>query len=488
MGQMGRHSVVYGVGIVVSKAVSFLLLPVYTRYLSPADYGVLQLITMTLEVISIVAGSRIAFGIYHFYHKANGDDARRTVLSTAVVLLAGTYGAAALGAITLAPAVAAFVFGDGGQHVTLVRVAAASLAFEGLALVPMALLQLRDRSKSFVVVTLIKRGLQVALNLVLLIPFRMGVLGVLLSTLAANLLVGLVLAGRVIGEVGLHFHRGAAGEFLRFGLPLVGMQVATFITTFGDRYFLNRAGDTSAVGLYGLAYQFGFLLANVGFLPFQRVWDPQRFAIAKRPDRDAIYARAFVYMNVGLVSAALALSLFAGDILRIIADPAFHAAAVLVPVIVLAYLLQSWGSFLNVGIYITERTGFFTLANWVAAGVALVGYVLLIPRWLAWGAALTTLASLAARCWLAYLFSQGLWRVRYDWAPITRLVTVGLVIGLAGATTTRDLTPYLAVLAHGALFALYVVLLWRLPILSENDRVSLRRLLQKAQLGLVRAA
>jgi O-antigen/teichoic acid export membrane protein len=256
------------------------------------------------------------------------------------------------------------------------------------------------------------------------------------------------------------------------------MQIATFITTFGDRYFLNRAGDTAVVGLYGLAYTFGFLLVNFGFLPFQTVWDPQRFAIAKRADRDAIFARAFIYLNLGLLSAALGLSLFAGDVLRVIAAPAFHSAAAFVPVIVAAYVFQCWGNFLNTGIYLTEKTEYFTAANWVAAVVAIVGYLTLIPRWLGWGAALASLASLGVRFWLAYTFSQRLWPIRYQWGPVVRLA----LLALAGAAVSFLAPPMwlpLSILSHVALFVAYAALVWRLPILTDGDRAAVRRILRQ---------
>src|SRR5205823_14718273 len=70
MRRIGRHSLVYGAGLMLTKAVSFVMLPVYTRYLTPADYGVMTLISMTLDVIAIMAGTKVALGIFRYYHKA----------------------------------------------------------------------------------------------------------------------------------------------------------------------------------------------------------------------------------------------------------------------------------------------------------------------------------------------------------------------------------------------------------------------------------
>lgn len=471
---LGRHSLIYGLGLFLTKIVSFVMLPIYTRLLTPADYGVIQLITMTFEVVTILAGSRLALGIFHYYHKENDDAGRNTVLSTALLLLSATYAFAAVLTIVGAPVLASVVFGEDARYAGFIRVAAASMVFEGLLLVPIAHLQLQNRSRAFVGLSLAKLVLQVALNLIFLIPLRMGVMGVLLSGLIANGLVGSFFAFRTLSTVGVRFDGGAARGFVRFGLPLVAMQVATFVLMFGDRYFLNRAGGTTQVGLYGLAYQFGFMVVTVGFAPFQRVWDPQRFAVAKRPDRDAIFARVFIYLSLLLISAALGITLFAGDVIRVIATDAFHPAAAYVPVLAAAYVFQCWGSFLNIGIYVSEKTEYFTLANYLAAGVALLGFLVLVPVWLAWGAALATLAGLVVRCWFAHLFSQRLWRVQYRWAPIGWM---SLLAGAAAGTSLLlpELPRLASVAVRGVLFALYALLVWWAPVLSEEERDTVRQ-------------
>src|SRR3989441_685902 len=189
MSRIGRHGVVYGAGIVLSKAAAFAMLPIYTRYLTPADYGLLQLIDMVLEVASIVAGSRLGAGIFRFYHKADTDEQRRAVLSTAMVVLVTSYGCAATAMYVFAPAIAVAAFGN-GANVALVRIGGMSLAFESLLLVPFAYLRLGNRSTAYVTVTGVRLCLQVALNIAFVAYLRLGAAGVLLSTLVVNTLAG----------------------------------------------------------------------------------------------------------------------------------------------------------------------------------------------------------------------------------------------------------------------------------------------------------
>ena len=468
MRRIGRHGFVYGTGILLSKAVAFVMLPVYTRYLTPADYGVLQLIDMVVEVASIVAGSRLGAGIFRYYHKAETERERRAVLSTALIVIVTCYAAATTAMYFVAPAVASVALGS-AEDAPLVRIAGMSLAFESLLLVPFAYLRVRDQSVFYVAISLAKLVLQVALNVVFVVHLSLGAKGVLLSTLTANIVTGAFLAAYLVRGVGLRFSESAARNLLRFGVPFVGTQIATFILTFGDRYFLRRVSDTTAVGLYGLAYQFGFLLAALGEVPFSMVWEPVRFEIAKRPDRDELYARGFIYFNVLVLTMAVFITLFVGDFLELVATPAFLPARDLVPIILIAYVLQSWTMMHNLGIQVRERTEAYTLATWAGAIVALAGYAVLIPRLFGLGAALATVASFAVREWAVYALSQRLWPVRYRWGPVVRLLLVAIAVCVI-ALLLPDLNVWMSLSARVPLLAGYLVVLWHIGVLSEDDR------------------
>ena len=468
MGRVGRHTVVYALGILLSKAISFVMLPIYTRFLTPSDFGVVELVEMTLDVIAIVAGARIAAGIFRYYHKATTESERNAVISTALWVLAGSYAMVGMVTFLAANLLSRLVFGT-PEHAGLIRLAAMSLACSSLMIAPLTYIRARERSRAFVATQIAQVMLQVALNLVLLVHFGLGVRAVFISSLVTKLVLGLGLAGFLISRVGFHFTRAATRDLLRYGIPLIGTQMATFIATFGDRYFLQAAADTATVGIYSLAYQFGFLVAAVGYIPFEMIWDAVRFSVAKRPDRDALFARAFLYLNLMVVTMALAIVLFVDEILAVMTTPAFYPAAAFVPVIVIAYVLQGWVGLQDVGIHVRERTEYLTLVNWAAALTALAGYAIFIPRYLGMGAAVVTVVSFGVRYLGCYLISQQLWRVEYRWVPVLRLVGLALVVALIGLWLPEiALAPSLA--ASAGLLLVYGVCVLNLGILSADER------------------
>jgi O-antigen/teichoic acid export membrane protein len=471
MTDVGRQALIYGAGVFLTKGTSFLMLPVYTRFLTPADYGVMELIGMTLDVLAIVAGAKLALGIFRYYHGAETAEARSQVVSTALIALSVSYGTVGAGALLFADPLSRLVFGS-ATNGELIRIAAVTLGLQSLMIVPFAYLRVRNRAVWFVTANLAKLALSVALVLLFLVHMEMGVRGVFLATLVSTATVGVIMGGIVIREVGLRFSIPAVRDLARYGIPLIGVQIAAFVLTFGDRYFLQAVADPWAVGLYALAYQFGFLLAAVGYAPFEAVWEPARFTIAKREsraERDILFAKGFLYVNVVLVTMAVGISLFVADLLRIMATPAFHPAAELVPVILVAYLLQGWTQVQDTGIHLRGRTEFLTLANWIAALVALAGYAMLVPRFFGMGAALATVLAFLVRYVVVYTTSQRLWPIRYAWGPVVRLVSLaGFVV--AGSRILPEAALPVSLMRGALLFVAYLLALWSLGILSRSDR------------------
>src|SRR5687768_10166517 len=84
-----KHGSIYGISRILSRAVGFLMIPVYTRFLDPEGYGILELLDLTLSVMGLVIANGINSSIFKFYYKHEDDRSRRAVVSTAILSVAG---------------------------------------------------------------------------------------------------------------------------------------------------------------------------------------------------------------------------------------------------------------------------------------------------------------------------------------------------------------------------------------------------------------
>jgi O-antigen/teichoic acid export membrane protein len=475
---LGGYAVMFALVTMLTKAVSFVMLPVYTRYLTPANYGAIELIELSFDVLTMVAGARLIGGVFRHYYKATTESDRNAIVATGTLLIVAGYAAVGLAAFVGAVPLAHLALGPDPKYVGLVRIGALALSSQALASIPPALFRLRGRFRTVVVTQVARLAIQVGLNVLFLVHYRLGPNGIFLSTLIANVTVGGVMMAIILRQVGLHYSRQVAAALYRFGAPLIAMQAATFILTFGDRPFLRAVTTLGSVGIYTMAYQFAFAFNVVTSTPFTLVWEPKRFEIATRPDRDAIYARVFVYYNLAALVAALAVAMFVHDFLHLIATPPFFRAADVVPLLLVATMLGGWASSHEIGILMAERTGYLAVANWAAAGVTLVAYALLIPRYAGWGAAFATIIGYGVRYGLTYRFSQQLWPVRYNWRPVWQLVA--LTFGTYGFSRIIPDGPLVYALPQRVLlFAAYLTVVWYSNVITTRDRAAVRRILQE---------
>ncbi|HSM06827.1 MAG TPA: oligosaccharide flippase family protein [Longimicrobiales bacterium] len=471
--RLGKQTAMYTLGLLAGRALSFLSLPIYTRLLTPADYGVIQLIEMTFDMLTILAGSRIGHGVFRFYHKATRDEDKKAVLSTALTVLFITFSVIAVGAWTSAEALSELIFGS-ERYATAIKIASLSFPWGGVMGVSMGYLRLKGRAATFVSLGLVKALIQLIVVMILLGGLGWDLTGVFVGTLVANTIVGGGVVAYLIKSAGIGFQAKAARDLIRFGLPLVVTQVATFFTTFGDRYFLQNAVGEAAVGIYALAYSFGFLLFQLGYSSFDQVWGPMRFEVANRTDREVVLQRVFLIMNVLLVTSAVGISIFVFDLLRIMSPAEYWGAADFVPVILVAYLFQGWSAFLDLGILVREETRYVTYANWAAAALAGLGYWFLIPIIGGWGAAFSTAAAFGLRALLINRFAQRLWPVHYEWAPVRRLLAVGVVtVGLSLFIPFMPLVPSLAI--RSVVMLVFVVIVWNMNVLPPEEVEVARR-------------
>ena len=111
-GKVLSQASIYGLGIVVRNIAGFAMLPIYTRFLTPADYGVIEMLSMILDVVGLLLGIRIGEGIFRFYCATDDELEKRLTVSTALILTfaMNLFGLAFL--LTFSSATSSIMLGD----------------------------------------------------------------------------------------------------------------------------------------------------------------------------------------------------------------------------------------------------------------------------------------------------------------------------------------------------------------------------------------
>ncbi len=468
---LAKHTFVYGIGIAVNSVVAILLLPIYTRYLTPNDYGVKELIGLTTDVIGILMATAISSAIYRFYFDYDDEKSRNEVISTGILSL-GIAGLIALAMLSFFTRPMADYIIDAPDLYYYFNIALVSMWFHSINGIGFDYLRARRQSVLFVALSLFRLILVISLNIYFVIFLRLGVLGILWSTLIVAVITTLILTVPILYKVGVKFNKNKIKEMVRFGLPLIPSQLGAFIVHLSDRFFIKGYCSVADAGLYSLGYRFGTIPGNFISSPFNQVWQPRRLELYKQPDSEVLFGRIFTYYLALVTFAGLGVAVLTKEVLMIMADEKFWSAYRIVPIIVLANIVFTLHYHFNMGIIIKKKTKYLAYINFSNGMLILVLNFLLIPPYGVFGAAYATLIAFIYKVALTYYFSSKFYTIHFEVLRIVKITGAAvLLFVLCSFLEIRNAYTSFAVKSFILLW--YPAVLWALGFYSMEEKAKI---------------
>ncbi|MHC4956754.1 MAG: lipopolysaccharide biosynthesis protein [Planctomycetota bacterium] len=457
--RLAKSSALYSVGGLARRLFSFILLPVYTRYLTPADYGILELLEVLITVSSMLLGmNAVGSAMVRIYHDSKDPKWQNDTYSTALiwnVLISGlmaTCGALASG--VLAPA-----YLGSADYAPLLVLAFFAVVPGTMTELGFSYLRVRDEPFKYVVMSIAYLLCNVTLNVVFIVGLHWGVWGFVWAKMITNLLAAGAYAFMHVRRTGLHWDREIAKRIFVFGRPLIIVAVAMQGLHFFDRFVLKLYVSLAAIGIYGLAYKFGSLVIMVIGQPFDRAFGARLFAHTDEADWKQTAGQALTALCAMSLFAGLGIAACADETIVVIAHPDFHGAGQLVPLLAAANVLRSVGDFFRVLLHVNKRSGLAARMD-IACLVFNVGSCFLLIPWIGvWGAAWATLFTWGLFLCLNYWFAEREHAIPVDFRRIGVLTV--LACALYGLMTLVDGPgPFASGAIDLAICLLYVPLAW----------------------------
>jgi O-antigen/teichoic acid export membrane protein len=440
--RLAKHSAIYGLGGLVSRILAVLLLPLYTRYLSPSDYGKVETLIALTTVAGIVLRMGLHSAFFRFYFDSAEPAHRRLVLRTSFWFTMATATAGLLAGLLLAGPIADALFGssDDSELVMAAFVGLwAGMNYEQLT----SLFRVEERSVAFVSASLANILLTIGATLLLVVAFDQGPIGVIVGNFTGTLLVYAALLGYRREQLGLQFDRSLLREMNRFGVPLIPTALFLWVTNFSDRLFLVRLADTTEVGLYSVGVRIASAMVLL-LTAFRLAWPAFAYSIEDEREARSTYAFVLSYLVLLTTWVAAGLALLSPWIVGWIAAPAFEESSRVVGP--LAFAAVAFGAYIVVAIGVgrARRTQFNWVVTGAAAAVNIALNLLLIPPYGMMGAAVATVAAyltmFAGMAWWA----QRIYPVPYQWRRVLTAAAVGVALVAAGKLLDANLAVALA--------------------------------------------
>lgn len=417
---------VFGITGIINRALGFFLIPIYTYYIRPKEYGIFILLMTILSAIPLILRMGLGNALLRSWYDYD-EDKRPELATTVFVFLLCTSIPILLTLTYFAPQTSKYLF-NSYNYATHLKIIYAISFLEIFNVVPDTLLRLRKASINYSICQTIGFIIQLVTNISLVVYWELGIQGILIGNLVGALVENSLMFVITLSGMKFGFNIVELKKMLAFGTPLIFGRLSAICFQSIDRWFLQYYTDSRQVGLYGLGNQLTTPISLLISTPFGMIWANMQVSVMNDKDAKEYYARMLTYVVYGSSFLALGLAVLVEDVLRIFATAKYWDAATIVPYLALAAILDVANPTLGIGISLLRKSYLSPIIVAIAALSNIILNFFLIPSMGMKGAAIATLISYIIISILRYAISDKLLHVDYEWGRVAKIFILITII------------------------------------------------------------
>jgi O-antigen/teichoic acid export membrane protein len=422
----------YGAGVLLMRAATIVLLPLYANILTPDAFGVYSLAAAFFAFVTVLSQCGLQQALTKDVLTGTTGHSTKEVFSSTLHFVLLTSTLLAVAAVISARPLALTVLGAPG-YAHLMLIGAFGLIAENCYMFGIRMLKIHEKAGAVLSASAVVAVLKITLTVWFLVGMHMGIAGIMLADV-----IGLALAfAGLLPWLRKYYlprlDRAIVSRALRFGLPMVAGGILTIGVDVADRFFIKSFLGTRQVGIYSMVYRLG-LIMNIFVMGFRSAWTPRILRMHGAAEGPAFAGRTLTQLLAAMAVIGVTVSLCARDILQSpLFDDVYLEGAHIVPLILAGYACNALLSFYSAFPYIQGKSRYFLIADLVAFTVNIALNILLIPYAGLLGAGLATLAAFAAGVLYLWYLSRHRFRVRYECrriAGIAAAAAAGMAAGM----------------------------------------------------------
>lgn len=474
---IGKNSLIYVVGKALSQAVGFFMIPVYTRFIMPGNYGAMEMIEIIASIIGMIVAVGVGDSMSRFYYAEKEIKKQNEIVSTIIV----GFGALAIPIVLIfmsLSGILSFIVLEAPEYRFYLQLAIATIWFSMQCEIGFTYLRMRYLAKLFITVTTCQLLLALSLNIWFVVFLKLGILGIFYSTLITQSLTALILCSIILRKVGLHVSFLMLRKLVGFGLPLIPSRISRFLGFVSNRFFLRWIGSPdpavalTMVGLFSLGNKFGVIVSRFVNAPFNSFWGPRRMELllSEDPRAPKTLSRICTYATLLSIYVALGISVGIESLIDIVADPKYQGAHVVVPFVALSYVILALDWHFSISIIYTRHTIWSTYTGLLSLAVMISWNYFFVPRYGLIGAATSNLAGFLAQAIANYFISQKLFPIPFEIGRISIMIVVA--VALYGVSQYINFaSPWYSFLARTMVAAFFPLTLFLVGFYKKEELV-----------------
>jgi O-antigen/teichoic acid export membrane protein len=436
-----KDSLIYTIPGFISRGLGLILLPIYTRILSPTDYGVLELFVVLAAFVGLTVALEVSQAVARFYVDTDVLEEKRAYASTGLWFSMFCYSLFVVGGWIWAEPLSVLIT-EQSSYIDAFRLSIIYTFLKGLFTLVQNQLRWELRSREYAIVSVVMTVVTAVATIGFGYGLRLELEGILIGMIA-GVLVGDALALIMLRNTFcLTVRFCKLREMLSFSAPLVLSGIFIFLSTYSDRLMITHLMTLDDVGSYAVGYRIASV-AGLLMIGFRGALTPLVIKYHNAPETAAELANIVRYFMAFALVIFLGASFFGREVLWLITTPEYYEAYAVIPFLVLSTLLAGMYIFAP-GIFIAKKTHWIIWINLTAALLNILLNIFLIPLLGIMGAALATFTSNAVAFSSYMTLSQKFYPVRHKWKRIGNIALLSFLLAMGGGLIkTISLTIFL---------------------------------------------
>jgi O-antigen/teichoic acid export membrane protein len=391
--RLGKSSVIYTITTILQNGIAFFLLPLYTRYLTPNDYGILAVVSSINGFLTIFLMLSLHGAMTRFYFDYRFEPEKLkafwgTILTFILIFSMGAGGLLILfGQILFKPVIGEIPFWP------FVALGIGAVMFQPFFTIYLSLLQTREEAGKYAIFSFSQFIINLALVITLVVFIGWGAEGPLTATLITAVLFFITSIYALRKDVVFGINKMYLKEALRYSLPLVPHSLASQISNATGKLFLNYLVNTGAAGLYNIGFMFGSIIGVVSD-GINKAYVPISMGILSANRREELdhLKNIVLFLVVMYCLLGTVISLFSKEAIFILTTEAFYKSYVIVPFLAFYFVLGGiYYILVNILFFVKRATKFVAIGTGLGAVANILLSWVLIPRYGLFGAAAATM-------------------------------------------------------------------------------------------------
>jgi len=441
-----KNSGLYALVQILQKSIGLILIPIYTGLMVPAEKGISDTVVALVSFLSILFSLSINAAVMRFYVDYKEDNKKLKEFWGACITFV------ALNCIIMSSVFIIFrgilikPFASGIDFFPYIFLGMISITLNAIYTIFQTTLQAKEESRRYAANNLAYFLINLSLNLLFVVGFKKGSLGILLSLAVTDIIFFIYTVVVFIPTISLNIKKCYIVQALKYSLPLLPHNLSGWAVSMIDKLFLANINGLSSSAIYSNGVQFGNMInvltqaVNQAYVPwfFERMKD-------KEKNQNEIVKMSEILTIIYSV-LAMGMSLFGPEIFKIMVNEAYYSGWIVIPFLSFSFVFNGiYYFFVNPLFFNKKGVKFIAIGTFTGAILNCILNAILIPKFDIIGASIASLLASVLSCSLIYYISRKIEPIEFNIIKLFSISFIFLIIGMSSFLLT-DLSFWISIL------------------------------------------